>query len=706
MYKLLYKSVLPTLLFAVLTSCSNELLNDDSLTPGTTSVRLSGVLTRVAGNEQLIVTANALAEYQAKNVKFFLSARTDSPTEKTYFSNMPMSVGEKTPDGRNGLFSDVYYPLGKTSIKLCAHTGTAAADGEVPLVAGMNQWNNDILLGKGSDESGNEITGSSDYPLKYITFYHLMTKVDIKIEVDDSVKAKQPSIISIKLNNKAALNKGTYNMYKGTVTGTNASGDYMLSSTASNYLIPSGINLSKVANSVFSYIKIDDYVATTADLKDIIIPQAEKVNGMGETMKSDFILNPGLSYTLTFKINRLRLVSVKLTLNDWNTTSKSVEWGYDPYKIKLNIKGGYSDTNENLINKIALKHNDGANTYQYIGSSELSDSDHFMKFVTLPKNLNEESTLTADLYTKDGLLIKNVSVTYDPTTGFSTTIDKNGVVEKNGYHEIGTPLQFTLIMRNAEAKKYRLINDIDMNNTLIDFIPSSFPNGATLDGNKFSILHLRTTGDGLVSINKGTLRNLRIASGQITASTTTTYIGGICGINEGTIEGCINEADIVTEKSQTAGGICGMNEKIGRVLACLNTGNVSNALTAGGICGENKNDVAGAITACINTGLLNRAAAALGGICGKYEGAESKIIKSSYWLTGTARKDQAISNEVAIGNRTVAEVSKFTDQAADILTATIRSATIINKLSMAAGDLWDFEWDKQKSSWPTPVSKP
>ncbi|HJD75284.1 MAG TPA: hypothetical protein K8W04_04405, partial [Bacteroides reticulotermitis] len=473
------------------------------------------------------------------------------------------------------------------------------------------------------------------------------------------------------------------------------------------YLIPSGAKLNDAANRVFSYIKIDDYVATAADLDGINIPQAVKDNGAGGTVLSDILLLPGLSYTLTFHVKRLQLIGLTVTLNDWATSSTTGNWGYEPYKPKVTVEGGYTNASTNLIKKMVLKHTTGGSTYQYIGSAEVSGADTFMKFVTLPKNLESATGLTADLYTDSGLLIKNVAITYDATNGFAFTLDPNGMVQKSGYYEVGTPLQFSLLMKSPQAKEYRLINDIDMDNSPLTYTPAPFPSGATLDGNGFSILHFQTTGNGLVTTNQGTLRNVRIDSGKIKpAIGATGYVGGICAINMGTIEACVNEADIEAGTAQIAGGICGANQAAGRVLACLSTGNILNATTVGGICGENLNPTAGAITACISTGSLNKAATNLGGICGKYEGAASKVINTCYWLTGTARKNQAVSNEVAVGNKTLATVASFTQEAAELPATTIRSASIISQLSTAAGSVWGFQLVVADSSWPIPVRKP
>jgi hypothetical protein len=145
------------------------------------------------------------------------------------------------------------------------------------------------------------------------------------------------------------------------------------------------------------------------------------------------------------------------------------------------------------------------------------------------------------------------------------------------------------------------------------------------------------------------------------------------------------------------------------VLACLNAGNITNAIIVGGISGENKNVNAGAVTACLNVGSLNKSAINLGGICGKDEiSANTRIVDTCYWLTGTARKNQAVSNEIAIGNKNTTSIMGLTFEVSDLAAQTIRSTAIYtDKLSSRlSADKYRFTLDSSVSSWPIPIPIP
>lgn len=730
MLKQLYKGVISALFLAVVAACSTEQFTDGELVPSDTPIQLSGALTRAVGDGLLITTGNPLADRYgtSSGVKFYLSART-ATDNNVYFSNMPMTIGNNESDGRNDLNSSVYYPLGGTEINLYAHTGTQATGtpaNTITLTSGT-ALSNDILFGRGTNVTGNTIiSGKSDDPIKYITFKHLMTQVAVDIDVIDAtddpttggVQPTLPTNIQIKFKNSAVVTGGTYGMLSGTVSPNST--DYTLN-VGTHYLVPTGKTISGTGS--ISSLVIDDYTATSADLATLTVPQAEKSGTY-----TDLVLSPGLSYTLTFQIKRLKVVGIKLTLNDWTPKSGSGTWGYEAYPVSLNFESesGTTGYDEKKITKMVLKHTTGGNTYQYIGEADNGT----INFVTLPSVLlssDPASGLTADLYTQDELLIKDIDVSKSAASNLKIILGENGLTQNTDatdtYYEITTPLQFALFMNSASTAKngtYRIMNDIDMDHTSVAIIPTEFPSTATLDGGTtwnagtssyevHKILHLNLSGNGLVTENKGTLRNIYIASGTITAISGTST-GSICATNNGTISGCVNQANIVATASQTAGGICGVNGSTGKILACLNTGNITNATTVGGICGTNENTTTGVVTACLNTGFLNKGATNLGGICGKYEGAPGVIINTCYWLTGTARKDQAISEEFAIGNKNATTISGLTSDAADLAAQTIRSMAIYMDMLTAKltadGSKWKFILDENKSSWPIPVPAP
>lgn len=701
--KLLYKAVTAVIVLGVVAACDAETFPDISQ-PGDTRIEFAGKVTDGVVTRGAVAADGPLANYP----NLHLSAKLTNEDATDYFKNISLNVAnpnnEEPNPTSNLLSADAYYPLGQIPIALYAHTGEQDADGALSLTSGK-EIERDILISNGTNGKGT--VGHSKDPVKLLTFRHVMTKVEVRIDtsVDSEMEETEPTDIHIGFGNLVA-NTGRYALTTdltaaATNIATNASGQYTLN-VGTHFLVPNGSVLSG-GNKITSLV-IDDYTATLADLAVLTIPQTDFGN--------DLTLLPGLSYTLTFQIKRLKLVGIKLTLNPWGLSPGSSDWDYEPYQASLGISGENSGSgyDESKITKVVLKHTIEGETYQYIG--ERKDNGN-VAFVTLPSGLGTDaftSGLTADLYIEEGLLIKDIDVTTDASSSeLKITLGEHGLKKHaEGYYEITTPLQFAMTMKNPAAVEYRLTRDIDMDNNPIDYAPVAFPAGATLDGNGFKILHLRMeSGSGLVPENNGTLKRVHIASGTIKGGAD--YMGGISGVNNGTIEACVNEADIdATNTNAKVGGISGQNNAGGTILASLNTGNALEGHTVGGIVGENQNTSEGAIKACLNVGLLNREDATyLGGIAGtSVVSGSNKIINTSYWLTGTARRVQSTSNEVAIGHVATGTVDDVTQTVSDLAEGAIRGDDIVSKLSGAAGTYWKFEMNGLVSSWPIPVPVP
>ena len=164
----------------------------------------------------------------------------------------------------------------------------------------------------------------------------------------------------------------------------------------------------------------------------------------------------------------------------------------------------------------------------------------------------------------------------------------------------------------------------------------SIPYTGTFDGAGYTIEGLNLDGpdkyQGFVGRlgQGGKLQNLTLGASCLLSGT---FVGGICGYNEGTITGCINRAT-VNEYGSEAGGICSFNNGI--IENCANTGGVrsyyegslTSYLGVGGICGYNYN--LGIIRNCYNTG-LSAGQYHRGGICGYNSG----TIQNCYWSIAT-----------------------------------------------------------------------
>ena len=106
----------------------------------------------------------------------------------------------------------------------------------------------------------------------------------------------------------------------------------------------------------------------------------------------------------------------------------------------------------------------------------------------------------------------------------------------------------------------------------------------TFDGQGYTIngLYCKLKGDyaGLFgSIGEGgTVQNVRLARSYFYGDS---YVGSVCGQNNGSIIGCINTS-AVRGSYNFIGGVCGQNEK-GRITGCTNTATVTGSTGGSGI---------------------------------------------------------------------------------------------------------------------------
>lgn len=234
------------------------------------------------------------------------------------------------------------------------------------------------------------------------------------------------------------------------------------------------------------------------------------------------------------------------------------------------------------------------------------------------------------------------------------------LAEENGYIYIQTAADLTELSNNCMIDSYSagktviLKNDIDMKNT--EFNPIGYFNGV-FDGGGYKISSLAfdfsdpergfigTVGEGAVIKNlcvsakikekseKSSDKKLKLVDAitdelndqtaggldRFSDSDGIYSIGGICGINRGTIENCEFEGSI--EVSKAAGGIAGVNDQTGKILTSRNRAEIIADKYAGGIAGKNN----GVIRWCENFGQINNTpneqAKNAGGICGFSDGA-------------------------------------------------------------------------------------
>ena len=152
---------------------------------------------------------------------------------------------------------------------------------------------------------------------------------------------------------------------------------------------------------------------------------------------------------------------------------------------------------------------------------------------------------------------------------------------------------------------------------------------------------------GIVCRNLGTVENCT-NTGAVTGATT----GGIAAENNGEVVDCANSGVITGTSS--VGGIVGMND--GTVENSLNTANVTATNThVGGVVG---NHVGGEINRCGNTGNVTGASDYIGGVAGVCSGAEITESYNTGKVTGEKSKSEAVGGVVgAIDGTNTAESS-------------------------------------------------
>ncbi|MCR5455712.1 MAG: hypothetical protein K6F33_12060 [Bacteroidales bacterium] len=161
----------------------------------------------------------------------------------------------------------------------------------------------------------------------------------------------------------------------------------------------------------------------------------------------------------------------------------------------------------------------------------------------------------------------------------------------NGTTGFFSPYDFT-------GKTVALANDIDME-CYMDETDASIKGGkwvpiginysarfaGVFDGRGYCIKNLVVIGaktGTLFGYSSGTIRNLVMAGGMVCADY---YGAGICSHNSGTVDHCINSANIFC--NNYGGGIVGKNYGEGSITNCINIGYVQDGNYCGGIVGSN-----------------------------------------------------------------------------------------------------------------------
>lgn len=163
-------------------------------------------------------------------------------------------------------------------------------------------------------------------------------------------------------------------------------------------------------------------------------------------------------------------------------------------------------------------------------------------------------------------------------------------------------------------KNYVLGADIDLDGENITPIGSGsvpFRGKFSGDGHVVSDFVISGSGNlGLFGYSAGLIEKVGVENFRVI--TTSSNIGGVCGVNLGTIVYCYNTGTVSGQMQ--VGGVCGGN--YGSLANCYNAGKVSGDLITGGVCGVSESFMRN----CYNTGDVSATDKFTGGVCGVNNG--------------------------------------------------------------------------------------
>lgn len=172
---------------------------------------------------------------------------------------------------------------------------------------------------------------------------------------------------------------------------------------------------------------------------------------------------------------------------------------------------------------------------------------------------------------------------------------------------ISTPEELTAFSQNCVSDSYSkgkyVTLEADINLQGVDFQPIPVFAG-TFDGKGHTIigLSIQKAGSDLGLfryVEEGAeIKNL-ILHGTISPKGSSIHIGGIAGVNQGSIRNCTFSGEIMAQEA--LGGIAGYNDETGVIEGCINQGQLTGNLKTGGVAGDN----AGLIQDCTNQGDVN-----------------------------------------------------------------------------------------------------
>ena len=192
---------------------------------------------------------------------------------------------------------------------------------------------------------------------------------------------------------------------------------------------------------------------------------------------------------------------------------------------------------------------------------------------------------------------------YKGGSGYSSTLKEQdyAVVEISTEEDLRKLAENCVLDSWSRDKKVVLQNDIVLSMASEFSIPTF---AGIFDGSGFTISNVKLTGNGsAVGLFRYVQEGAKICNltvtGEISPSGSQDQVGGIVGVNYGSIENCKFTGNVVGDNE--VGGIAGVNAESGEIRRCESAGNVIGNHSAGGIVGNNH----GVLNNCSNSGNIN-----------------------------------------------------------------------------------------------------
>lgn len=198
------------------------------------------------------------------------------------------------------------------------------------------------------------------------------------------------------------------------------------------------------------------------------------------------------------------------------------------------------------------------------------------------------------------VLVLSISLVFAASIVPVNAVEKNTVIISS-VEEFAAFASECYIDSWSTDKVIELKADLDFTGREITIIPVF---DGTFHGNGHTISGLDYEGDGYVTAlfryveQNGVIDSLNV-SGNISATDEKECVGGIVGINYGTIRNCSFSGRV--NGSVTIGGIAAFNKSTGIIRKCTVSGSITGSYYTGGITGKNH----GIITNCKNTAGVN-----------------------------------------------------------------------------------------------------